>query len=84
MAMVVLWAITAYLIQEKKAYWVSLVPAIFMTMVCSTYILIAPEGFQLEHNLAYILGAIITIVLGFLFRRFVIKTNRSLIVEKLS
>jgi len=76
LAMVVLWAITAYLVQENKAYWVSFVPAIFMTMVCSTYILIAPEGFQLQHDVAYILGTAFTIGLVFLFWKFVTKRNR--------
>jgi carbon starvation protein CstA len=67
LAMVVLWTITAYLIRKKKLFWLTLVPAIFMTMVCSTYILIAPEGFQLENQSAYLLGALITIGITALF-----------------
>ena len=82
LAMVVLWAITAYLVQENKPYWVSLVPAIFMTMVCSTYILIAPEGFQLEHDLAYILGTTFTIGLSLLFWRFVSAKNRAISLQR--
>ena len=61
LAMIVLWTITAYLIYENKAYWVTLLPAIFMTMVCSTYILIAPEGFQLPTEISYIGGTLITL-----------------------
>ncbi len=80
LAMIVLWAITAYLVQENKAYWVSLVPAIFMSMVCSTYILIAPEGFKLEHDLAYLLGVIFTVGLSLLFWRFVAKKKASISV----
>lgn len=67
LAMVVLWTITAYLIRKKKLFWLTLVPAVFMTMVCSTYILIAPEGFQLENQSAYLLGALITIGITALF-----------------
>jgi carbon starvation protein CstA len=63
LAMIVLWTITAYLIYENKAYWVTLLPAIFMTMVCSTYILIAPEGFQLPNDISYIGGALITLII---------------------
>jgi len=63
LAMIVLWTITAYLIYENKAYWVTLLPAIFMTMVCSTYILIAPEGFQLPNEISYIGGTLITITI---------------------
>jgi len=67
LATVVLWTITAYLIYENKAFWITMVPAIFMTMVCSTYILIAPEGFQLANDLAYIGGSIISLSITILF-----------------
>ena len=67
LAMIVLWTITAYLIYENKAYWVTLLPAIFMTMVCSTYILIAPEGFQLPNDISYIGGALITLIITTVF-----------------
>lgn len=67
LATVVLWTITAYLMYEKKAYWVTLFPAIFMTMVCSTYILIAPEGFQIANDLAYMGGTFITLMISILF-----------------
>ena len=67
LAMIVLWTITAYLIYENKAYWVTLLPAIFMTMVCSTYILIAPEGFQLPNDVAYIGGTLITLTITIAF-----------------
>ncbi|MBC7000243.1 carbon starvation protein A [Cytophaga sp. FL35] len=73
LATVVLWTITAYLIFEKKNYVVSLVPAIFMTMVCSTYILIAPEGFSIENTYAYWGGAVITILVIGLFGWYVTK-----------
>ena len=31
------------------------------SLVCSTYILIAPEGFQLNHTIAYVLGGLVTL-----------------------
>ena len=52
-----LWAITVYLVQEKKNYIITLIPALFMTCVSVTYICIAPEGFQLPHTLSYAIGA---------------------------
>lgn len=67
LATVVLWTITAYLIYENKAYWITLLPALFMTMVCSTYILVASEGFQLPNHIAYMGGAIVTIIISILF-----------------
>ncbi|MCL4171021.1 UNVERIFIED_CONTAM: hypothetical protein GTU68_050051 [Idotea baltica] len=67
LATVVLWTITAYLLLEKKEYWLTLIPAVFMTMVCSTYILIAPEGFELENDKSYIGGALMTLFVIILF-----------------
>ncbi len=57
-----LWALTVYFYQQKKAYIITLIPALFMTAVCSTYIFIAPEGFSLSHTVSYIGGAICTLV----------------------
>lgn len=38
-----LWAITVYLFSAKKLYYVTLLPALFMTAVCTTYMCVAPE-----------------------------------------
>lgn len=57
-AAITLWMVTVYLLQENKNYWVSLVPAMFMTAVSISYILVAPEGFQLPINIAVWGGAI--------------------------
>ena len=62
LAMVVLWTITVYLAQERKQYWVTLVPAVFMTAVTSTYLLFAPEGFSLSMGVSYSIGIMISIV----------------------
>jgi len=58
LAMVVLWAITVYLAQSRKPYWITLIPAVFMTAVTSTYLLFAPEGFSLSAAIAYPIGII--------------------------
>ena len=57
-----LWSITVWLARNRKQFLVTLVPAIWMTLVCSTYILVAPEGFQLQTWIANTLGGIITIL----------------------
>ncbi|MFA6795354.1 MAG: carbon starvation protein A, partial [Proteiniphilum sp.] len=44
LATVVLWTITVYLFQKRKTYWITLLPALFMTAVVTTYIMLAPEG----------------------------------------
>ena len=68
LAMIVLWTITVYLAQQRKFYWITLIPALFMTAVTSTYLLFAPEGFSLSKEISYTAGAIITLVafIGFL------------------
>lgn len=53
-----LWAITVYLVREKKNFYIALLPALMMTLVCSTYICIAPEGLSLSHTLSYIIGGV--------------------------
>lgn len=62
LAVFTLWAITIYLVQRKKNFYIALVPALFMTLVCSTYICIAPEGLSLPAQLSYILGGVCTSV----------------------
>ncbi|NSW95636.1 MAG: carbon starvation protein A [Bacteroidales bacterium] len=57
LAMIVLWAITVYLMRENKPWLITLIPAVFMTAVTVTYILIAPEGFSLPSSIAYPAGA---------------------------
>ena len=53
LACIMLWAATVWLDKQRRNYWVALVPAVFMTMVCTAYIVIAPEGLgkQLESGL---------------------------------
>ncbi|MDY0015358.1 MAG: carbon starvation protein A [Bacteroidales bacterium] len=58
LAAVTLWAITIYLLNEKKPYIITLLPALFMTMVCVTYIFIAQEGFALNRHLSYTIGGL--------------------------
>ena len=52
----------------KNGYLVALIPALFMTMVCSSYILIAPEGLHIapeKHTIGYVIAGLFT--LGCLF-----------------
>ena len=56
-----LWTIIAFLMQERKPYWFVMIPALFMTLVCFTYICIAPEGLRLGETLSYVIGGICTL-----------------------
>ncbi len=64
LATIVLWTITAYLIQEKKNYWVALIPSIFMTTVVTSYLLLSPEGFQLPVDISYWIGILLAVILA--------------------
>ncbi|WP_139956726.1 carbon starvation CstA family protein [Flavicella sediminum] len=62
LAMIVLWAITVYLSNERKFYWITLIPALFMTAVTTSYLLFAPEGFSLPLTLSIEIGVTVSIV----------------------
>ena len=67
-----LWSITVYLAKINKNYLVSLIPALFMTAVSVTYILISPEGFSLSGLVSYILGisaSVITLVMFIFWKK---------------
>ena len=61
LATVVLWTITVYLVQQHKNYWITLIPALFMTAVITTYLMLAPEGFNLPHPVSYFVGTLVTV-----------------------
>ena len=49
-----LWTVTVYLVRNKKCYWVTLIPALFMTTVCSTYAFVSKQMFGLGDTGYYI------------------------------
>lgn len=67
LAVFTLWALTVYLSGERKPYWVTLLPALFMTAVCSTYIFIAPEGFGLPASISTSIGIAVSLLTLVLF-----------------
>ena len=54
LAMIVLWAASMYLFKEKKNYWITAVPATFMSAVSITYFMLGNEclGQFLNHKTA--------------------------------
>ncbi len=62
-----LWAITAYLVISRKNYWITFIPALFMTAVCSSYLCIAPEGFGFSAGVAYCMAVFCVIIAMFWF-----------------
>lgn len=57
-----LWTLTVYLVQRKKPFVITLIPALFMTVVCSTFLLISKQALGLESTVAYTGSVIILVV----------------------
>lgn len=57
-----LWTITVYLVREKKPYVITLVPAIFMTCVCSTFLAVSKTAFGLPMSAGYAVCAVAFVV----------------------
>ncbi|MBR1631634.1 MAG: carbon starvation protein A [Paludibacteraceae bacterium] len=64
-ATIVLWTGAIYLARQHRCYWICLIPAVFMTMVTTGYIFIAPEGFDLapQHRwVAHVIAAVTDLI----------------------
>ena len=70
LAVFTLWALTVWLARERKCYWITFIPALFMTMVTVTYILYACEGFRLPYEVSLGIAVAVTLLFTVLFIRF--------------
>jgi len=62
LAMIVLWTASMYLFKEKKNYWITAVPATFMSAVSMTYFFSAGECLNLSTTIAYPVGIVLAVV----------------------
>ena len=69
LAMIVLWTASMYLYKEKKNYWLTAVPATFMSAVSMTYFFYAGECLNLGTTVAYPAGIILAVVFLGIFMR---------------
>ena len=51
-----LWTLTVYLVRNKKPFWITLIPALFMTTVCSTFLMVSKIAFNLPGHIGYPIG----------------------------
>lgn len=69
------WAITVWLYKNGKPYYITLVPALWMTLVCSTYIMISPkegvavlmQGVEWWPTASYAFGLTVTLICLYTF-----------------
>ena len=57
-----LWTLTVYLVRNKKPFWITLIPALFMTTVCTTFLFISKQAFYLPETLGYPLGGVCLVI----------------------
>ena len=77
LATITLWTAATYLAKKGKAHWMMSIPATFLSIVCTTYFLIAPYkvgGLYLSPTISYPVG--IVVGLG-LFVLFITKVTRN-------
>ena len=61
------WTLTVYLALEKKSYVITLVPALFMTWVCTTFFVFSPNSLGLNLYVSYAIGfaAVVAAIIWF-------------------
>lgn len=67
LAVFTLWAITVFLVRSGKPYVVTLIPAIFMTSVCISFLLISSNAFGLPVMVGYVVAVVAAVVSVLLF-----------------
>ena len=58
-----LWAICIYLVCERKPVVIAMIPAVFMTYVCSLYLFTAGQMLGLAPTLGRVLAGVLTLVI---------------------
>lgn len=69
-----LWACSVYLARHGRFYFVTVIPAMFMTVVTTAYLLVAPapEGFGLGYSVGLGAGIGVAVLLTGMFARYVL------------
>lgn len=77
LAVFTLWACTVYLARHGKAYIITLLPALFMTVVCTSYLIVAPapEGFGLTIEVGLSAGIALAVLFVVMFARWISSTQ---------
>lgn len=87
LAVFTLWTISVYLARNRKPYIITLIPALFMTMVTVTYIFFAPEGlsmiteplwgYSFSYPISMAMGGIVAMVFLYIFTSMVRDIDRT-------
>ena len=93
LAVFTLWTATVWLGSRQRNYYITLLPALFMTCVTVSYIIFAPEGLQgivnnfiemeIPLHFAVATGIVVSVIFLYLFRRYIAtkKSNQGILVK---
>ena len=78
-----LWTLTVYLAKNRPAYfWVTLIPALFMTAVCTSFIMISKTAFGLAPEVGFSIAAVVCVVLLVVFLKWKVSQKDAENVEE--
>ena len=67
LATIVLWTIVVYMARKKANRWIVILPAMFMTFVCGSFVFISGQFIGMSnHAAAYGLGVVVMLVITFI------------------
>ena len=83
LASVVLWCVVAYLHKEKSNYWVALIPAIFMTYICSSFVFVSKQFIGMGAvPMAYVWGGVATMVITAYMGYLLVRNRKAELLKK--
>ena len=83
LATVVLWCIVVYLFREQRNYWVALLPALFMTYICSSFVFVSNQFVGMGAvPMAYVWGGVITLAISAYMIYSLVRSHKSEMLKK--
>ena len=80
LAMIALWMATVYLIREKKNYFITMIPAMFMSAVSATYFITASEclgilwnSINVDYSIYYQIGIAVGMIAAIVIAAMILK-----------
>jgi len=71
LACIMLWTATVFLLINNRKYSIlAAAPALFMTLIVTSFILHSSLGLHLDYNISVIIGAVITVIAAILYLRY--------------
>lgn len=77
LAVFTLWTLTVYLVRNGKPYIITLIPALFMTVVCSVFLLVSKQAFGLDTCAGFIGGGIVFLIAAVWFTAWLYRYRKS-------